>query len=813
MTSAAERQRAELTSQIAVLVAGMLPGAGEEAARQAAGQAARNVPGCAALLDHLRAHPDALRSGRPEGPLSLVRLAHALATAGAPGVVLPGCAGCGKVTADLRSWPGSGLACQSCYQDARREPCARCGATARVNARGPDGPVCGRCYQQDPVWHETCARCGQMRRTAYRDAEGRPLCALCYPRPQRQCSACGQTARITANTGTGPVCERCYRPPPRPCGRCGRVRSISVRANDGEPDLCASCHRGPVDQCSRCGQHRPRRGYQDGKPICDSCYKPPPDRCGFCGQLAPITARWEAGAVCASCYPKARASPVACPSCGQPRVLTRIGAAGQPVCGPCAGEPGKYLCRRCAGPADGFARGMCSRCALDERVTELLGEHDAAGLAPIGQALRGAANPKSVLTWIYRSNSARLLTDLARASEPLTHELIDSYPRSHARSQVRQALVHAGVLPPRDELIEDVEDWLDDQLRDAPRHHAQLIRPFGHWVVLRRARQRAQARAFTEGSAAWARQQVRVALDFLAWLDQRGVSLAGVSQPDIDAWLAGAPAQRYTIRYFLRWARARQLAGPLTVPRRQARNPDQALPEGQRWNQLQRCLRDDSLPLNVRVAGSLLLLYGQPVSRIAQMTTAQLTRDQDENAYLTFSQHPVLVPPALARLITELTATATPVAVLGGRGNPTPWLFPGQVPGRHLADNGLRGQLLDHGIQARPSRGAALISLAADLPAPVLADLLGLHVNTTVRWVRRASRDWASYIAARRSGTTGDDPAGRQPGQEHDIPAPAASKWRGAVAEEQDGGHPGESDHGAEDRGGSTGKQDDQRIC
>lgn len=42
--------------------------------------------------------------------------------------------------ADLRSWPGTGLACQSCYQDARRQPCANCGATGRVAARGPGGP-------------------------------------------------------------------------------------------------------------------------------------------------------------------------------------------------------------------------------------------------------------------------------------------------------------------------------------------------------------------------------------------------------------------------------------------------------------------------------------------------------------------------------------------------------------------------------------------------------------------------------------------------------------------------------------------------
>ena len=153
VTSAA-RQRAGGTSQITALLAATPPGVDEVTAFRALGQAARNIPGCAELLDHLRDHPDALTSGSAHAPPSLIRLAHALAAAGVPGVVLPGCAGCGKVTADLRSWPGAGLACQSCYQDARRRPCANCGTTGRVAASGPAGPVCGRCYQRDPARQE-----------------------------------------------------------------------------------------------------------------------------------------------------------------------------------------------------------------------------------------------------------------------------------------------------------------------------------------------------------------------------------------------------------------------------------------------------------------------------------------------------------------------------------------------------------------------------------------------------------------------------------------------------------------------------------
>lgn len=231
---------------------------------------------------------------------------------------------------------------------------------------------------------------------------------------------------------------------------------------------------------------------------------------------------------------------------------------------------------------------MCSQCALEERVTEVLGDKALAGLASIREALCSADNPKSVLTWLSRSNSARMLAELARHDGPLTHEVIDAFPRSHSRSQIRQALVHGGVLPARQELIEDVYAWLDDQLDGAPHQHAQLVRPFARWMVLRRARNRARSRTFTEASASWARQQIRAALDFLTWLDQHDIQLAHASQPDIDAWLTSGPSQRYSVRYFLDWAHRHHLAGPVKVPLRMPKAPNRPCPKASAGNRLTR---------------------------------------------------------------------------------------------------------------------------------------------------------------------------------------------------------------------------------
>ena len=76
------------------------------------------------------------------------------------------------------------------------------------------------------------------------------------------------------------------------------------------------------------------------------------------------------------------------------------------------------------------------------------------------------------------------------------------------------------------------------------------------------------------------------------------------------------------------------------------------------------------------------------------------------------------------------------------------------MPEQPIANHALTTRLSRHGINVRIARNGALSALAADLPASVLADLLGMHINTAVRWVGYARGDWAEYLAAgrRRSG-------------------------------------------------------------
>ena len=76
------------------------------------------------------------------------------------------------------------------------------------------------------------------------------------------------------------------------------------------------------------------------------------------------------------------------------------------------------------------------------------------------------------------------------------------------------------------------------------------------------------------------------------------------------------------MRDFLLWAANAGHAGKLTVPTLASRTGPAGSDE-HRWAQIRRLLHDDTFELTDRVAGTLLLLYGQQLSRIAAMTTTR----------------------------------------------------------------------------------------------------------------------------------------------------------------------------------------------
>ena len=371
-----------------------------------------------------------------------------------------------------------------------------------------------------------------------------------------------------------------------------------------------------------------------------------------------------------------------------------------------------------------------------------------AQLHPLLDALTAVTNPATVVKWLDMSRSARLLGHLASTGGPITHDLLDDLPQDQALRYVREVLVSSGVLPARNEHLERLAPWLEHLLHGKPAHHARLIRPFTHWFVLRRARRAAARRTFTRGSADFARARVLAALDLLSWLDHRGLALRDLTQADLDQWLADGTTTRRAVRYFLQWARGRGLADDLKVLLPPRQEPARLLAEDDHIRQLDRCLTDEAMPLDLRVGGALVLLFGMLVSRITQLTRDDVIED-GQATYLSVDGHRLMLPPRLAHLVRQLRDQDEPRWTLGRLGTPVPWLFPGQSPARPAVDILFGVRLHRYGIDAHAGRNTARLALAADLPASVLADLTGISISTAERWSQWAKRDWAAYVGQR----------------------------------------------------------------
>jgi hypothetical protein len=145
----------------------------------------------------------------------------------------------------------------------------------------------------------------------------------------------------------------------------------------------------------------------------------------------------------------------------------------------------------------------------------------------------------------------------------------------------------------------------------------------------------------------------------LTWLQDTDRNLADATQHDVDTWIGSGASTRRRVRDFLRWAHTRGLSADLQV-RWLGREglAESVLDEDERWALLRRCLRDDSLALRLRVAGALVLLYGQIPTRIIELTVDRVTTTE-AGTFLVLRDQPVVLPPPLATLTLQLAAQNT----------------------------------------------------------------------------------------------------------------------------------------------------------
>ncbi|MEU9165810.1 site-specific integrase [Streptomyces sp. NPDC048424] len=748
------------------------------------------------LARALAADPGLLTTGRPPAPRAVAELLVALRAAGAQAIAAPRCDRCDRPQNGLRRWASSSFRCTTCT--ARHGTCAGCGRHRRLPYRdGQSQPHCKGCRLPDthsveelillltaldPALTRTSAlkaltRAAALPRTRQRLARqilDQPdlLTKNAHQAPSPAvlrlideltsvgasqvakplCPRCNRLLPLTAVHQGVRICRTCYgRARATACARCGALRDPATRDSDGAP-ICSPClQRDPInhEQCCGCGRRRQVAARRSDGPYCSNCRPRQHITCSICertrpGWISPTTGKpWcdaceKRWAVCTRC---STVAPV------------RGGSTTTPLCAQCVNPDPQFWkrCTTCKAPWQLTAR-PCTYCLLDQRLRAHLTAPNGQlsdYVTPLHTALTGHGRPDTTLAWLARPPAGTILQSIATAGRPLTHGLLDTLPHGKAVDHLRAVLVAARALPARDEYLVRLEQWIHQTLQDrTDPEHRRILHSYAIWHHLRRLRSRLLGTPATRLQAVNVHSHITAAMNFLDWLHEHDLTLAICTQADLEAQITD-PHSTYPreTSHFIRWAVTHRHAQNLTYHAVAWPGPTTALDTERRWAQARRLLHDGTIPTADRVAGLLVLLYAQRPAAICRLTTAHVL-STDRSTQIRCGRKPITLPEPIAGLVRELTATRH-----RGRNKDsstaadTPWLFPGIRPGTPLDFAGLDERLKKIGLRPRADRSTALFALAGELPAALLATLLGVTTDTAVTWQQIAAGDWTAYAA------------------------------------------------------------------
>ena len=394
-------------------------------------------------------------------------------------------------------------------------------------------------------------------------------------------------------------------------------------------------------------------------------------------------------------------------------------------------------------------RPRCFACQAAQQIAAALTGPDETirpELQPVRDALTELHRPRSLLSNWHDLASLRLLTAIAQGEVDLSHDALDARPQVPSVSYLRAMLVAAGALPVRDEnaarlhrlVTETVAEVADPEMRG-------VLTRYARWHVVGRARTDRRGQ-ITPNVAARCRDDIDIAHAFLDHLATNDCDLDDCPQSLLDAWISIERNRRLT---FVRWLKRggylhlAQLPEPVPVndPTHDI-DPDEQLA-------LARALLHDpnSATIEDRAAACLILLYAQPVAKIARLTVDDIQTD-DRETHLRLGPQPLLLIPPLDKLVTALPVIK-PFGTASRLADPR-WLFTGKNAGTHLHPASLMRRMHRLGVTARASRNTALLHLASTTPPAVFASVIGVDIGTATRWVAIAGASWNRYAASPR---------------------------------------------------------------
>jgi hypothetical protein len=222
------------------------------------------------------------------------------------------------------------------------------------------------------------------------------------------------------------------------------------------------------------------------------------------------------------------------------------------------------------------------------------------------------------VTWIRQRHVAAFLKDLA-VPPTITHERLDELSGAdRTRNYIRGLLVEHGALPRRDELAVRYNQWTTAALnRVSSDEHRDVVRRYIRWQLQRRMN---QMETVPHGTFLRSKQTVTVAIEFLNWLHDHGLTLEELRQEHLDAWLADGPSTRRFVDRFIPWAIKCRLVDPELTIARHRRGASPKLSRSEQDVVVERVVHSDELGARDRAAAILVIVFGQQIEDVIRLT-------------------------------------------------------------------------------------------------------------------------------------------------------------------------------------------------
>jgi hypothetical protein len=546
----------------------------------------------------------------------------------------------------------------------------------------------------------TCPRCHLERRVAHRLGDGTRGCSRCLAQEHtRKCSSCGGWKHIYRVVNGVDLCRPCTTPPAvRTCVRCGKSGTVFRNLH--------------------------------GRKICFSCEPPAPRRCSNCGTYKRVASRMVGGFVCHSCYHKIRRNGRECPDCRKVRILAYSSASGEAICAGCAKVPARYGCRSCGSESD-YLGGECATCRNKAILDATLGS------PPRDEALGNLRSvllnmqPLALHKWLTRSPARDNFIAVVSMPPPRTTALLAAAPRGYATAHLRELLLMTGVITGKSDIwLEMYDRAVDDLLVGLRKEHRVMISTYSSWTVKPKLVRSAARRPIESPHYQNARRQIAGAVQFLRWLDERKVELRDLNQSLVDEFTITNPHQGW-LRNFLRAiGKVYGLSFDLPSPPKQLHFPK--VSDDRRVEVARSVLADPKVPHDVKTAALLVITFGVNI-----LTSISLRRDSVRflgpgAVWITINHRETLVPPWLGRLIWEQVERTS-----------GEWVFPGSIPGAHIATHTLRRYFSPYGMTLRDLQVAARFQLALSMNPVMLANTIGLTPATILTYRNLSGGSWS----------------------------------------------------------------------